>query len=226
MRIGVLGTGSVGQTIGSHLVSGGHEIRMGSRGAGNPKAETWAAGAGASASHGTFADAAAFADEVVFNCTSGAASLDVLRAAGAEALGTKILIDVANPLDFSRGMPPTLIVCNTESLAERIQAALPEVKVVKSLNTMNCDVMVNPALVPGEHNVFVAGNDVAARARVSAWLQEWFGWPPASVLDLGDLTAARGMEMILPIWLKLFGTFGNPYINFHIARGTPPLRRA
>lgn len=226
MRIGILGTGTVGQTIGRRLIGGGHEVRLGSRGTGNPKAEAWVAEMGKRASCGTFSDAASFADEVIFNCTSGAASLDALRMAGAEKLGDRILLDLANALDFSRGMPPSLIVCNTESLAERLQAAFPELRVVKSLNTMNCDVMVDPSIVPGEHNVFVAGNDAVARSRVAVLLQEWFGWKPECILDLGDLTAARGTEVILPLWLRVFTTLGNPHINFHVVRGSPPVRHA
>lgn len=218
MRIGMLGTGTVGQTIGRALVRVGHEVRMGSRGVGNPKAEAWSYELGDRASHGTFADAAAFADEVIFNCTSGAASLDALRAAGADALGDRILLDVANPLDFSRGMPPSLIVCNTDSLAERIQAGFPSLRVVKALNTMNCEVMVDPARVPGEHHALLCGNDPAARARVAALLHEWFGWPPANVLDLGDLLAARGMEMFLPLWMRLYAAQGTPHFNVQVRR--------
>jgi 8-hydroxy-5-deazaflavin:NADPH oxidoreductase len=218
MQIGVLGTGTVGQTIGSALVRQGHAVRMGSRRAGNPKAEAWVSEAGDLASQGTVTEAVEHSDEVVFNCTSGAASLDALRLAGARSLEGKILIDLANPLDFSRGMPPSLIVCNTDSLAERIQAALPATRVVKALNTVNSDVMVNPALVKGDHNVFVAGNDGDARRRVAQLLNEWFAWPESSVIDLGDITAARGLEMYLPLWVRLFGALGSPHLNIAVMR--------
>jgi predicted dinucleotide-binding enzyme len=218
MKIGILGTGMVGATLGTKLVAGGHQVKMGSRTAKNPKAAEWAASEGAGASYGTFADAAGFGD-VVMNCTAGSASLEALHQAGTENLRGKILIDVANPLVFSHGMPPTLLVCNTDSLGERIQAAFPETAVVKALNTMNCAVMVNPDLVPGPHDLFLAGNAAEARAAVARMLSDWFGWKSENVLDLGDITAARGMEMILPIWLRLRGTFMTPNLNFHVAVG-------
>jgi predicted dinucleotide-binding enzyme len=137
MRIGILGTGMVGQAIGSKLIQLGHEVKMGSRTADNEKATQWVKANGVRASQGTFADAAAFG-EILFNCTAGMASLDALRMAGPANLKDKILIDIANPLDFSKGMPPTLAICNTDSLGEQIQRAFPDVKVVKTLNTMNC----------------------------------------------------------------------------------------
>src|SRR3954470_2205060 len=136
MKLGVFGTGMVGSTIATKLAQLGHEVKMGSRAAGNAKAVEWAKAAGGKASQGTFADAAAFG-EVLFNCTSGGASLAALQAAGATNLAGKVLVDVSNPLDFSKGMPPTLSVCNTDSLGEQIQRAFPDAKVVKALNTVN-----------------------------------------------------------------------------------------
>ncbi len=218
MKIAILGTGAVGQTLGSKLATGGHEVRMGSRSADNPKAAEWAKAADAAASHGTFADAAHFG-EIVFNCTGGAVSLEALAQAGAENLAGKVLVDVANPLDFSHGMPPSLTVCNTDSLAEQIQRAHPEARVVKALNTMNCSVMVAPETVPGDHDLFYCGDDGEAKRRVADLVVGSLGWPLESLVDLGDLTAARGMEMILPLWLRLWNTFGTPTINFHIAVG-------
>jgi predicted dinucleotide-binding enzyme len=158
VRIGVLGTGEVGNRLGTKLVSLGHEVKMGSRTAKNPKAVEWAKANGPKASAGTFADAAKHG-EVVFNCTSGSASLEALKQAEAGNLRGKVLIDVANPLDFSKGMPPSLAVSNTDSLAEQIQRGFPDAKVVKTLNTTSNPVMVNPGLLPGEHDVFVCGND-------------------------------------------------------------------
>lgn len=215
MRIGILGTGIVGQTLGRRLVQLGHQVTIGSRKATNEKAAKWVAEVGAGGSSGTFADAAANA-ELVLNCTGGSVSLDALRQAGAKNLAGKIVIDVSNPLDFSKGFPPTLTVCNTDSVAEQIQREFPDVKVVKSLNTMNAGVMVNPELVPGEHDVFVSGNDAGAKAEVADLLRS-FGW--RNVIDLGDITTARGAEMILPIWLRLMGTLNTPQFNFHIAHG-------
>jgi predicted dinucleotide-binding enzyme len=214
MRFGVLGTGTVGQTLASKLVSLGHDVMMGSRRSGNENAAAWAEGAGQLASEGAFAEAAGFG-EVVVNATAGSASLDALVAAGEENLAGKILIDVANPLDFSAGMPPTLTACNTDCLAEQIQRAFPESRVVKTLNTVNADVMVEPGIVPGSHNMFVSGNDSEAKASVSELLQS-FGWPVEEIVDLGDIAAARGMEMYLPLWVRLYGAVGTPHFNIKV----------
>jgi predicted dinucleotide-binding enzyme len=215
MNIAVFGTGMVGNTIASKLVSLGHNVMMGSRTATNEKATAWVATNGANASAGTYSDAAAFG-EIVFNCTSGAGSLEALRAASATNLSGKIIVDISNPLDFSKGMPPSLFVCNTDSLAEQIQREFPDTKVVKTLNTVNCNVMVNPSLVPGDHDMMYCGNDAKAKATVKEILTGWFGWKQTH--DLGDLTAARGMEMWLPLWLKLWGAVGSSNFNLHIAK--------
>ena len=165
MKYGVLGTGMVGKTIAGKLAELGHEVVMGSRTADNAEARAWAEETGAQASHGTFADAAGAAG-VVFNCTAGGASLEALLAAGEGNLAGKLLVDVANPLDFSQGMPPTLSVMGDDSLGEQIQRTFPTARVVKTLNTINCRVMVQPGRVPGDHDVFVCGNDEAAKAEV------------------------------------------------------------
>src|SRR5262245_22556834 len=183
MKIGVLGTGMVGATIATKLIALGQEVMLGSRNPGGEKAVSWAQANGAEASQGNYAQAARFG-EIVFNCTQGTASIEALQSAGADNLKGKILIDIANPLDFSRGAPPTLSICNTDSLGERIQRTFPETKVIKTLNTVNCEVMVNPALVPGDHDIFICGNDADAKARVAKFLEQWFGW--RSVTDLGD----------------------------------------
>ncbi len=211
MHIGVLGTGTVGRTLAQALVDRGHEVRMGARAAGNDKAVAWEQDAGPLASEGSFADAAAFG-ELIFNATAGAASLDALDMAGAEQLAGKVLIDVANPLDTSKGMPPTLTVCNDDSLGESIQRAFADVRVVKALNTVTAAVMVEPGLVSGDHTIFVCGNDDSAKAQARLLLEQ-FGWPAGSVLDLGDITAARGMEMYLALWLRLWGATGSAVLN-------------
>jgi len=215
MKLGVLGTGMVGHAIGTKLVQMGQEVMMGSRSSTNEKAAAWVKANGPKASQGTFADAAKFG-EILFNCTQGMASLDALKLAGAENMKGKILIDVANPLDSSKGMPPTLAVSNTDSLAEQIQRAFPDTKVVKSLNTMNCKLMVNPSLVRGDHDVFVSGNDKAAKSRVTEILRNWFGWK--SVVDLGDIGSARGAEQLLPLWLRLVGALGTANFNLKIVK--------
>jgi len=212
MRFGVLGTGTVGSAVATRLVSLGHEVRMGAREAANPKARDWAAAQGARASAGTFAEAAAFG-EIVFNCTMGTASLDALQAAGAQNLGEKVLVDVANPLDFSGGTPTLSTAAAGDSLAERIQKAFPGARVVKALNTVTAAVMGHPEKVPGDSDLFIAGNDADAKRRVTALLEE-FGWK--SVLDLGDVTAARGMEAYLLLWLRLAGTLKTPNLNVRV----------
>lgn len=224
MKVGILGSGIVGQTLAAKLVERGEDVVLGTRsptelddkrGMGPPLSE-WLAKVGNRARVATFAEAAAHG-EIVINATSGKASLEALELAGEKNLDGKILIDVSNPLDFSRGMPPTLTVCNTDSLGEQIQRAFPNARVVKTLNTTNANVMVSPLLVAGgDHDVFVSGNDEAARARVSDLLKSWFGW--RSVIDLGDITTARGVEMLLPIWVRLWSALGTPMFNFKISR--------
>jgi 8-hydroxy-5-deazaflavin:NADPH oxidoreductase len=215
MKIGVLGTGMVGQTIASKLVGLGHDVKMGAREAKNEKAASWAGKSGAKASHGTFADAAAFG-ELVFVCTNGMGTLAAVRAAG-ENLDGKVLVDVTNPLDFSKGMPPTLFVSNTDSLGEQIQRELPEAKVVKTLNTVNCNLMVDPGKVAGgDHTIFVSGNDAAAKGRVTEILKGWFGWK--SVVDLGDVTTARGTEAYLHLWIRTFAALGTADFNVKIVK--------
>ena len=214
MKIGILGTGIVGKTLGTKLAKLGHDVRMGSRAAGGEKAKAWVKETGSKSSEGTFADAAAHG-EIVFNCTSGMASLEALKAAGAKNLQGKVLVDVSNPLDFSKGMPPTLSVCNTDSLGEQIQRAYPTAKVVKSLNTVTAAVMVEPSLIPGVHTMFVSGNDAKAKAEVINLLKTGFGWK--EVMDLGDITGARSQEMILPLWLRLFINLKTPNVSIHVA---------
>ena len=226
MRFGILGTGVVGKTIAARLDGLGHEVMVGTRDPketmsriepdayGNPPFGTW------QEEHpevqlGTFGEAAAHG-EMVLNATAGVVSLEVLEQAGEDNLGGKILMDIANPLDFSKGMPPTLSVSNTDSLGEQIQRRFPEAKVVKTLHTMNAYLMVDPAqLAATDHTVFVGGDDGEAKAEVSELLRS-FGW--TDILDLGDITTSRGTEMLLPIWVRLFGVLQKPIFNFKIVR--------
>lgn len=215
MKIAVLGTGTVGTTLGTKLVQLGHEVRMGSRDATSEKGQAWARSAGERASYGSFGDAASFGTDLVVNATAGTASLAALRSAGEPRLRGKILMDVANPLDFSQGMPPTLTVVNTDSLGEQIQRAFPQARVVKALNTVNADVMVDPSLVPGDHDTFVCGDDAAAKETVTALLRD-FGWK--HVIDLGGIGSARGTEMMLALWVRLYAVTGTARFNVHVAR--------
>jgi 8-hydroxy-5-deazaflavin:NADPH oxidoreductase len=231
MKIGIIGTGIVGRTLGVKLIEMENDVMYGTRDTartlarsepdayGNPPFSEW------KKQHpkvklGTFQEAASYG-ELVINATAGTASLEALVLAGNENLRGKILIDIANPLDFSQGFPPSLAVCNTDSLGERIQEAFTETRVVKALNTMNCAVMVNPRMVNGDHNVFVSGNDPEAKEEVSKHLVDWFGWKQENIIDLGDITTSRGTEMLLPIWLRLYGVIQGPF-NFHIAVGPKP----
>ena len=214
MRFGVLGTGMVGQVIAGKLVSLGHETMMGSRRAGNEKATSWADEAGELGLEGSFADAASHG-EVLVNATAGAASLEALEAAGEQNLDGKVLVDIANPLDFSGGMPPTFTVANTDSLGEQIQRTFAGARVVKALNTVTAAVMVEPTIVPGSHNAFVCGNEAAAKETVSDLLES-FGWPPSAVIDIGDISGARATEMYLALWLRLMQKTGTPKLNVEV----------
>lgn len=218
MKIGILGTGVVGNTIGTALIAKGHEVKMGSRDAVNEKAAGWTKANGKNASQGIFEDAVVFGD-IVFNCTKGEHSLEALTSAGEQNLAEKILIDVANPLDFSKGMPPTLSLVNDTSLGETIQIAFPQTKVVKALNTLNCTLMVDAnKLADGDHNLFICGNDETAKQKVKELLHENFNWKIENIIDLGDITNSRGTEQLLPIWIRLWSALGTTDFNFKIVR--------
>ena len=216
MRIGIFGTGMVGETIGFKLVQLGHQVMLGSRTSNNAKGAAWAAKHGKAASHGSFAETAAFADELLFNCTKGASSVEVLESAGEPLLRGKILLDVANPLVFEPGAGMKLAFGGDDSLGERLQAAVPSLRVVKTLNTVNCAVMVEPSRVPGTHTMFMCGDDAEAKRRVLAVLTDWFGW--RDVIDLGDIKAARATEGLMPLWLKLWGGLKTSDFNIQVVR--------
>lgn len=209
MKIGVLGTGMVGTAIASKLSALGHDVMMGSRTADNARAKAWAGGTGWRSQFGTFADAAAFG-EIVFNCTHGAASLEAVRAAGAKNFVGKVVVDVANILP----LPPA----DSDSLGQQIQNALPQAKVVKTLNTINCEVMVDPRKVPGRHTLFLSGNDPDAKKLVSDLVKS-FGW--RDVIDLGDISTARATESYLPLWISLWKSLGTPAFNIEVVRQEP-----
>ncbi|HEV8079945.1 MAG TPA: NAD(P)-binding domain-containing protein [Chitinophagaceae bacterium] len=218
MKIGILGTGMVGNTLGTSLIAKGHEVKMGSRDAINEKASGWTKSNGKNASQGTFAEAAQFGD-VIFNCTKGEHSLEALTLAGEHNLAEKILVDVANPLDFSKGMPPTLSLVNDTSLGETIQNTFAKTKVVKALNTLTCSLMVDATRVAnGDHNLFICGNDADAKQQVRELLHDNFNWKAENIIDLGDITNSRATEQLLPIWIRLWGVLGTADFNFKIVR--------
>ena len=225
MKIAVLGTGMVGRALAARLAGLGHDVTIGTRdpqetlartepdGMGNPPFSTWTA-EHADVAVATLRDAAAGAEFVV-NATNGTGALPALEQAGAENLAGTVILDLSNPLDFSQGFPPTLFVKDTDSLGEQIQRAFPQTHVVKTLNTMNADLMVDPASLGAESSVFVSGNDAAAKATVTGLLES-FGH--TDVIDLGDISTARGPEMYLPIWLRLMGALGTAAFNVKVVR--------
>lgn len=225
MDVGIIGSGVVGQTVGAKLAAAGNDVVLGTR---SPEKldekrgfmagslAEWLEATGGMARVGSFADAASHG-ELIINATLGSAAVEALEQAGRENLAGKIVMDISNPLDFSKGMPPSLTVCNTDSLGEQIQRAFPEARVVKTLNTVTAPLMVAPLSVGGaEHTLFISGNDAAAKEQVVAWLREWFGWQ--DIIDLGDITSARATEMILPAWVRLMGALGTPMFNFRVVR--------
>ena len=217
MKITVLGTGTVGQTIGAKLIELDHQVKMGSRSADNEKGIEWVNKNGSNASLGTFNVAAAFG-EIIFNCTKGMETIQILNSIEKQNLHSKILIDLTNPLDFSNGMPPTLSVCNTNSIGEEIQNKFPDTYVVKTLNTMWCGLMVNPNMIGGgDHVNFICGNVAEAKDKVKTLLMS-FGWKPENILDLGDITASRGTEMYLPLWLRVYTATNNGAFNLKFIR--------
>jgi hypothetical protein len=226
MKIAILGTGIVGKTLAGKLDTLGHDVMIGTR---DPEATRGRTAQGAfgdppisaflaehpSVKLGTLAAAAAHG-ELVIHATSGEGALDALAAAGARNLDGKVVIDVSNPLDFSRGFPPTLRVCNDDSLGERIARAFPGAKIVKTLNTVNANLMVGPgALAGGEHTMFLCGDDAGAKATVRALLES-FGW--RDILDLGGIAMSRGTEMYLPLWVRLYGALQTPMFSVKVVR--------
>jgi hypothetical protein len=227
-RIAIMGTGGVGQTYASKFITLGYEVMMGTRnvpekladtakdGYGNPPFSEWHSG-NRDIKLGTFQEAAQFG-EIILNATMGAKSVAALKMADVRNLNGKILIDVANPLDFSKGLPPSLLpeLSNTNSLGEEIQKTFPDVRVVKTLNTMWNGLMVNPAMLNGgDHTTFICGNSSEAKETVKEILKS-FGWPEKNILDLGDISSARGTEMYLPLWLRIWGATNNGAFNLKI----------
>lgn len=220
MNIGVLGTGTVGEAIATALTQKGYNVRMGSRNMNNEKAETWLKKSNDHASIGNFEDAAAFG-ELVFVCLNGAYALDVLQNIEPESLAGKIIVDITNPLDFTKGMPPQILegLGNSNSLGEEIQKVLPHSFVVKTLNTVNYKLMVDARVVnKGDHHLFICGNDMDAKNKVKHLLVDIFHWQPDRLVDLGSIKSSRAIEAIVPFWVLVYQSLGTPLFNFKIVQ--------
>lgn len=230
MKITIIGTGGVGQAIAAKLIELGHEVTIGTRnvseklantakdGYGNPSFSEWHK-TNAKVKIDVFSKAAAFG-EIIINATHGGSSVEALKLSETKNLAGKILIDISNPLDFSKGMPPSLIpgLSNTHSLGEEIQKTFPLALVVKTFNTMWCGLMVNPGMIGGGNHVnFISGNDAEAKKKVKKLLNQ-IGWKDENLLDLGDITASRATEAMLPVWLRVMGVTNTPAFNFGIVR--------
>lgn len=227
MKISVLGTGMVGRSLAARLTDLDHEVFMGTRDL-PAKLSTPSSNQDAEQNFGNWCwshpsvtvlnlEELPAETDLYINATNGQASIEALRRVGKMKLTNKVLLDIANPLDFTNGMPPSLSICNTDSLGETIQRTFPESRVVKSLNTMNAHLMVNPALLPDDHSVFLSGDDQEAKSKVRSILQE-MGWKNKNIIDLGDIATARGTEMLLPVWLRLWSALGTSEFNFNIVR--------
>ena len=223
MKIGIIGSGVVAQTLGAKLAELGHEVALGTRDPsklddkknGAASLRDWLRQTGDASQVVSFGDAAVHG-EVLINATSGEVSIEALRMANADKVGAKTLIDTANVLDFSKGRPPRTLASQDNCLAEAIQQAFPNLKVVKCFNTVTASLMVNPkALKDGDHTIFLSGNDAGAKAQVTALLRS-FGW--SDILDLGDVSTARGPEMYMAMWLRLWGATGSGMVNVKVVR--------
>jgi 8-hydroxy-5-deazaflavin:NADPH oxidoreductase len=226
MKIGMIGGGGVAQALAGKLIAMGHDVVIGVRQVDDASLDqermmaqplrAWMADTGGRVAT---MDQAAQHGEIVFNVTAGQHSIAALTLAGAENLRGKVLVDVANPLDFSRGMPPFLTpeLSVTTSLGEEIQKAFPDTHVVKAFNTVSNRIMIEPSLIPGDHDLLIAGNSAEAKATVSTLAREAFGW--TSIRDMGDIVGARATEHMLPLWVRMWMLGGNPLVNIRLVEG-------
>lgn len=226
MKISVLGTGAVGQAMSQKLTRLGHQVFMGTRNVSESlsrtETDTWGTpGVGSWIKENSQVELVSFRESVkrgkdlIVFAMNGKAAMECLEGIGEELLGDRIMIDISNPLDFSKGFPPILSICNTESLGEKIQNSFPKLRVVKTLNTVSSAVMVNPDVIQGDHSLFICGNDEAAKAEVVQLLNS-IGWGNRNIIDLGDITSARGTEMMMPLFIRLIGKFQSPLFNINI----------
>jgi predicted dinucleotide-binding enzyme len=196
MKIGILGTGEVGQKLGSGFAALGHDVKMGTRDPKNEKVKAWVAKNGSRASAGTFAEAAGFG-ELTILATAWSGTENAIQLAKPRNLTGKIVIDTTNPLIFHENAPPGLALGRTDSAGEQVQRWLPEARVVKAFNIVGNAHMVNPQFPGGPPDMFICGNDQAAKAKVTE-ICAAFGWP---VIDLGGIEGARLLEPLAMTWI-------------------------
>jgi 8-hydroxy-5-deazaflavin:NADPH oxidoreductase len=196
MKIGILGTGDVGRALGKGFLALGHEVKLGARDAKNEKAAAWVKENGDKASAGTFTDAAAFGELIVL-ATLGAGNKAAIEQARPDNLKGKILIDATNPLDFSRGFPPTLALSGNDSGGEQVQRLASGAKVVKAFNIVGNAHMFKPSFPGGPPDMFICGNDDGAKKQVTELLQE-FGW---NTTDIGGIEGSRYLEAMCMVWV-------------------------
>jgi predicted dinucleotide-binding enzyme len=205
MKIGILGSGPVGRSLGNGFASNGHDVKIGSRSPGKQELQDWLKTTKGKISVGTFLEAAT-QGEVLVLCPLGEAAENVIKLAGTENFVGKLVIDATNPLDFSKGMPPGLFVGTTDSLAERIQRMLPGAKVVKCFNMVNNQTMTNPRMKEGLADMVICGNDESAKRQVAELLKE-FGW--GEPIDIGAIDSARWLEAYVALWVRVAMKLGN-----------------
>lgn len=232
MNVAVIGTGAVGQAMSKKFVELGHLVFMGTRNVeqslnrkekdawGTPGIGSWIK-ENPQVELTTFREAAEKGRDLLVFAINGMAAMDSLKSIGDELLTGRTMMDISNPLDFSKGFPPTLSICNTESLGEKIQNAYPQLKLVKTLNSVSHSIMINPQMIEGDHVVFICGNDAGAKQEISSVLED-FGWKYQNIVDLGDITSSRGTEMTLPLWTRLMGKFQTSLFNMNIVRASTP----
>jgi len=214
MKIGILGSGPVGRSLGKGFASNGHDVRLGSRTPGKQEVQDWLKTTKGKVSAGTFSEAAAHG-EIVVLCLLGEATENAIKLAGMRNFDGKLVIDATNPLDFSSGMPPSLFVGTTDSLGERVQRMLPNAKVVKCFNTVNNQTMTNPKMKEGLPDMIICGNDEGAKRQVAGLLKE-FGW--GQPIDIGAIDGARWLEAYTALWVRLAMKLGNWTVAARILR--------
>jgi 8-hydroxy-5-deazaflavin:NADPH oxidoreductase len=214
-RVGVLGSGVVGQQLAIGFSGCGHDVMIGTRDPDKPELREWLSGDGAGIRPGSFQEVGAHGELLVL-AVLGDAAEQAIAAAGRENFSGKVVIDAMNPLDFSGGFPPKLSITGEDSLGERVQRALPEARVVKAFNTIGNQYFVNPQFSDGQPTMLIAGDDDQAKGTVTDLLAD-FGW--SDVVDLGGIEGSRELEAICIAWVKLIGVRGSADHGFQLLSG-------